>query len=63
MKQPKHERIEVPRLHKDIKVMNGKSTQRLSQSIEALSELLDANGEVQHEVAEESDTLRDAGTE
>lgn len=63
MKQPKREQIKVPRLHEDVKAMNGKSTKRLAQSIETLSELLDENDEVQHEVAEEPDALRDTGTE
>ena len=63
MKQPEREQIKVPRLHRDVKAMNGKSTKRLTQCIDALSELLDENDEVQHEVAEEPNTLRDTGTE
>jgi hypothetical protein len=63
MKQPKREQIPVPRLHQDVKAMNGKSTKRLSKCIEALSALLDANDEVQHEVDEKPDALRDTGTE
>lgn len=63
MKQPKREQIPVPRLHQDVKAMNGKSTKRLSDCIEALSDLLDRNDEVQHEVVEEPDTLRNTGTE
>lgn len=63
MKQPKREKIPVPRIHQDVKAMNGKSTKRLSDCIEALSDLLDANDEAQHEVAKEPDTLRDTGTE
>ena len=64
MKQPKREQIPVPRLHEDVKAMNGKSTHRLSQSIKALSELLDSNDEIQdEEVAENPNTLRDTGTE
>ena len=63
MKQPKRKHVKVPRLHEDVKAMNGKSTERLAQCIDALSHLLDANNEVQHEVAEEPNTLRDTGTE
>ena len=63
MKQPKREQIEVPRLNESVKAMNGKSTKRLSQCIDALSELLDSD-EVQHEqVVEEPSALRDTGTE
>lgn len=64
MKQPKREQIEVPRLHKDVKAMNGQSTGKLSQCIKALTDLLDGNDEVQNEkVADQPDTLRDTGTE
>lgn len=63
MKQPKHEYIEVPRLCKDVKAMNGKSTKRLTQCINALSDLLDANNEVQHEVVEQPSAMRNPSTE
>lgn len=60
MKQPKHEQIEVPRLDKDVKEMNGKSTEKLSQCIKALTELLDENDK---EVADQPNTMRDTGAE
>lgn len=63
MKQPKREQIPVPRLHEDVKAMNGKSTKRLSQCIDALSELLDSDEVQNEEVAENPNTLRDTGTE
>ena len=63
MKQPKYVRIEVPRLHENIKTMNGKSSKKLTQCIDKLSELLDENKEVQHETTKEPDTLRNTGTE
>jgi hypothetical protein len=63
MKQPKREQIPVPRLNEDVKAMNGRSTKRLSQCIDALSDLLD-DEEVRHEqVVKEPNTLRDPGTE
>lgn len=62
MTESDSKQYKVPRLHEDVKVMNGKSTKRLAQSIEALSELLDGNDEVQHEVVDKPDTLRDART-
>lgn len=58
--EPKYEKISVPRIHSDIKEMNGKSTHRLQKCIEELDNLLDENNKVQHE---ESDSLRDTGTE
>lgn len=42
MKEPKS-RMKVPRLDKDIKDMNGKSTHRLLEKIDALSKMLDEN--------------------
>jgi len=60
MKQPKREQMPVPRLSQDVKAMNGKSTKRLTQCIDALSELLDDNDEVQHEaVVDQPTPLRD----
>lgn len=45
MKHPEREQIDVPRIHEDIKEMNGKSTERLTQCIDKLSDLLDDNDE------------------
>jgi len=60
MKQPEREQMPVPRLSRDVKAMNGKSTKRLTQCIDALSELLDDNDEVQHEaVVDQPTPLRD----
>lgn len=59
MREPKYQKIDYPRLDPKIKEMNGKSTQHLCQCIDALSDLLDANDEVQHEVVDKPDTLRD----
>ena len=58
--EPKYEQMEVPHLTDKVKKMNGKSGHRLVKCIDALSDLLDENNEVQHE---ESDSLRDTGTE
>jgi len=59
MKQPERVQIPVPRLRQEVKEMNGKSTKRLSQCIEALEDLLDANDETQHdEVSEQPRAVR-----
>jgi hypothetical protein len=58
MKQPKREKM--PRLHPDVKAMNGRSTRRLSQSIDALTSLLDAHEEKDVEVIEEPETSGDS---
>jgi hypothetical protein len=64
MKQPKREQMSVPRIHKDVKAMNGKSTEKLRQCIEDLSELLDENDEAQNEkMVDGPDTLHDAQPE
>lgn len=62
MKHPEHEDMDIPGLHKDIKAMNGKSSARLLESLDALSKLLDENNK--DEKAPEDDTpLGDTGTE
>ncbi|MHA2063089.1 MAG: hypothetical protein ACXABY_01790 [Candidatus Thorarchaeota archaeon] len=62
--EPEYEQMKVPHLTDQVKKMNGKSGHRLSQCIDALSDLLDENNEVQHEEAvEEPDSLRDTDTE
>lgn len=53
MKHPKREQIKVPRLCKEIKEMNGKSTKRLTECIDRLSDLLD------EKTTDKPDTLRD----
>ena len=63
MKHPKYEKMSVPRIHGDIKEMNGKSTHRLQKCIEELDNLLDANEVQNEETIDESDTLRDTSTE
>lgn len=61
MKDREHQEMDVPRLHKDIKAMNGKSSRRLAKCLDDLSNLLDENDK--HEKPPEDDTdLRDAGT-
>jgi hypothetical protein len=62
MKRPKkYEQMPVPRLDRQVKAMNGKSTKRLEDSIELLSDLLDETEEVQSEEAtDEPSDLRDA---
>ncbi len=60
MKHPKYEKMSVPRIHRDVKEMNGQSTKRLAECIDKLSDLLDKNDEVQNEeVTDESDPLCD----
>ena len=60
MKHPEYKKMSVPRIHDDIKEMNGKSTHRLQKCIEELDDLLDANDEAQNEeVTDESGPLRD----
>ncbi len=61
MKHPKDKKMSVPRIHRDVKEMNGQSTKRLTECLDQLSDLLDKNDEVQNE--ETTDPLRDAGTE
>lgn len=49
---PKYEQMEVPRLHPEIKEMNGQSTKRLAECIDRLSGLLDENNKIQNEEAD-----------
>jgi len=58
--KPKYEQLELPRLTDETKKMNGKSSQKLSQSIDKLSELLDEDDK-QDETLDEFDPLRDLG--
>ena len=46
-KHPEYEQMVVPRLSPEVKDMNGRSTRKLKQSIEALETLLDAPDEPQ----------------
>lgn len=43
MKKPeqKYEKMPAPRLHEDVKKMNGRSTRRLSECIDILCDVLD----------------------
>lgn len=41
MEHPKYEKMDVPRLHPEVKEMNGRSTRRLKQCIDTLTDLLD----------------------
>lgn len=61
--EPKYEQMEVPRLADKIKKMNGKSGQKLTECIDALSDLLDENEAQHEETTDESSDLRDTGTE
>jgi len=61
--EPKYEQMEVPRLADQVKKMNGSSGRKLSQCIDALSELLDENEERHEETTDESSPLHDTGTE
>lgn len=64
MKHPEKKRVPFPRLSEDVKEMNGRSTKRLTQCIDALADLLEEKEEVQHEEAtDEHRPLRDTGTE
>lgn len=49
MKQYNPNDAPVPRLHPNIKKLNGRSTKRLTESIETLSELLDDMDETHDE--------------
>ena len=59
MKEPKREHIPIPRIHQDIKAMNGKSSKRLSECIDVLTDLLDDNEAQNEEVVEQPDTMPD----
>lgn len=61
MKKPEYKDMNVPSLHEDIKTMNGKSSKRLAQCLDNLSELLDESDK--HAKAPDDDTdLRSTGT-
>lgn len=53
MKRPEYKQMKVPSLDADVKKMNGKSSRRLSQCIDELSNILDEHGEIQHEEADD----------
>lgn len=53
MKRPEYKQMKVPSLDADIKEMNGKSSRKLSQCIDELSNLLDEHSETQHEEADD----------
>ena len=59
--EPKYEKMDVPRLDAEVKKMNGRSTRRLKQCIEALTDVLDEDQNAEH--AEQPRPLRDTGTE
>jgi hypothetical protein len=63
MEQHKHEPMRVPRLSKDVKELNGKSTERLHQCLDALEDLLDADEVKEETTQNESQPLRDTGTD
>lgn len=61
--EPKYEQMNVPRLTDKVKKMNGRSSQKLAECIDALSDLLDENEVQNEETAGGSDPLRDTSAE
>ncbi len=62
MKRPEYKQMKVPSLDADIKKMNGKSSHKLSQCIDELSDLLDESNEVQNEEADDKPQSSDNTT-
>jgi len=61
--KPQYEQLEIPRLDDQVKKMNGKSSKRLQNCIDKLSELLEESEGQDGDATDGTGLVRDLGVE